>query len=380
MSGWKAFFVSIGISLGISTAILLSMVGIRVVVGLSYDPALGIIAGVLTVFFTSIWLAIDSSRIRICEYETDLAMHPLALFTFALLLGFVVFPVYLVKRSKILAGALEKHKGESQHDVGFYLSAGLWTAVLLAGGIFLSHNQPNANAASVPTRAGPGQATTSGKTIPGAGTEPSAPTTMASGPPESTRASSGQATTNGKTIPGAGTDPSTPTTLASRPPEFDRYVSLVRDGVMEGYNTTTIGKAFEATLSNPRWKSGGTAKGERVVTFTGMLPAKLYKEKYEAKLKRAEDYKKRYSSYEAIPKEDKPPFLTEKLYNEIITPEDEQTYAGVTFQWTFNIDGESFKLTYIDKTPWINATVDAGGDFFYQLTFSPHKVLEFIYH
>jgi len=46
-------------------------------------------------------------------------------------------------------------------------------------------------------------------------------------------------------------------------------VNVVRDGVLEQYNTTTVGKAFEATFQNVNWQSFETPKGETVVEFSG---------------------------------------------------------------------------------------------------------------
>jgi len=46
-------------------------------------------------------------------------------------------------------------------------------------------------------------------------------------------------------------------------------VSTVRNGVLDDYNGATVGKAFEATFQNPKWRSFETPKGETVVEFTG---------------------------------------------------------------------------------------------------------------
>jgi hypothetical protein len=46
-------------------------------------------------------------------------------------------------------------------------------------------------------------------------------------------------------------------------------VETVRKGVLTGYNSTTVGKAFEGTFQNPKWTSFKTPKGATVVEFNG---------------------------------------------------------------------------------------------------------------
>lgn len=53
-------------------------------------------------------------------------------------------------------------------------------------------------------------------------------------------------------------------------------VSLVKKGTMNGYETTTIGKAFESSFDNPKWESFKGKKGERVVQFTGNISKNLH--------------------------------------------------------------------------------------------------------
>lgn len=48
-------------------------------------------------------------------------------------------------------------------------------------------------------------------------------------------------------------------------------VELVRSGVLQEYNTTTVGKAFEGTFQNARWSSFVTPKGTTVVQFDGTI-------------------------------------------------------------------------------------------------------------
>jgi hypothetical protein len=52
----------------------------------------------------------------------------------------------------------------------------------------------------------------------------------------------------------------------------DSDVAIVKDGVLpEPYNTTTVGKAFEGTFENPKWKSFVSPKGTTIVEFDGTI-------------------------------------------------------------------------------------------------------------
>ncbi len=52
-------------------------------------------------------------------------------------------------------------------------------------------------------------------------------------------------------------------------------VALIKDGTMNGYETTTIGKAFDASFDEPKWEAFETDKGQRVVQFTGKVSTAL---------------------------------------------------------------------------------------------------------
>jgi hypothetical protein len=191
-----------------------------------------------------------------------------------------------------------------------------------------------------------------------------------------------------------------------------REIATIREAVMAGYNTTTIGKAFEATFQDPHWEAGETAKGAHFVEFTGMLPKELYKERYTLQvhtnqaclefleiLKKNPPYHKflelyRYTPIEELERDDFALFKRyladpnqpvrqkfQEFYDTEISnakcgksPEPEETYAKVTFQWMFSVDRKSFNLTYMDSKPWIRAEFDDMG------TISTEKVLAFIYH
>jgi len=219
---------------------------------------------------------------------------------------------------------------------------------------------------------------------------------------------------SGNGQPSTGAAQSDSTNVAKRPaaapsapqiPDADKYISAVRQGTMTGYNTTTIGKAFDATFQNPQWESGETAKGSHFVEFTGMLPENLYKERYtrevqenqkclaeleqltknppysdytkvsgwssrveyEEKMRRKQELER--DGFAAL-KDSSPEAQKFKNFYDITisrkrsecgeSPEAEETYAKATFQWTFTVDGKSFELTYMDTTPWERAMGDFG--------------------
>jgi hypothetical protein len=182
-----------------------------------------------------------------------------------------------------------------------------------------------------------------------------------------------------------------PTVSVPQIPDADKYIDVVRQGTMTGYDTTTIGRAFEATFRNSKWESGETSKGVTFVEFTGMLPENLYKEQYES------DVQQNLKCVAAHPKDKEQECLD--------SPPGEEIYAKARFQWTFTVDGKSFELTYMDTTPWERAMGDfsmlsvagyrdettqdfIGGSEYIgkrrvpvtKRTISTDKVLAFIYH
>ena len=52
---------------------------------------------------------------------------------------------------------------------------------------------------------------------------------------------------------------------------MNRAVTTVRNGVLNDYNTTTVGKAFEGTFQNAKWSSFVADKGVTVVQFDGTI-------------------------------------------------------------------------------------------------------------
>jgi len=142
-------------------------------------------------------------------------------------------------------------------------------------------------------------------------------------------------------------------------PLGDKYVAAVRSGVLAApYNTTTVGKAFEATFTDPKWESKESDKGARFVEFTGRL--------------KPEDYKDRFDRHKSCVDAANSP-------NEILTncspmfggeggwvgkPDFRHTHTDaeieiaastVTFQFVFDAaKPSSFRVGYVDLNPWAN--------------------------
>lgn len=146
------------------------------------------------------------------------------------------------------------------------------------------------------------------------------------------------------------------TTRQTKPPVpvdsiGDKYIATVKNGVLlEPYNTTTIGKAFEATFSNPKWSTFESAKGQRVVEFEGQLKPEAYKETFD-------HIKKCIDSAEVI----NCSALfggwagTADFRHTHTDTEIEVAASTVTFQFVFDAtDASSFCLSYIDPDPWSN--------------------------
>jgi len=65
----------------------------------------------LLILGSSVWAGIDSARIRLRDYDSALAAHPITLVLKMLILWVVFFPAYLVARSRILGGQTELWDG-----------------------------------------------------------------------------------------------------------------------------------------------------------------------------------------------------------------------------------------------------------------------------
>ena len=63
--------------------------------------------GWFTVIGTSIWAAIDSGKIGLYKYKSQMAVKPFVLFIALFVLWIVVFPCYLYERYRIKKGTVQ---------------------------------------------------------------------------------------------------------------------------------------------------------------------------------------------------------------------------------------------------------------------------------
>lgn len=54
-------------------------------------------------------------------------------------------------------------------------------------------------------------------------------------------------------------------------------INSIKNETMNGYETTTIGKAFDASFDETEWEAFESKKGEKVVQFTGKISEDLHK-------------------------------------------------------------------------------------------------------
>jgi hypothetical protein len=74
---------------------------------LSFERQLVALISIIVVA-TSIWAAVDSVRVDLRCYKTRIALHPILLFNAMYLLWPIMFPWYLIVRSKIDEGSLAR--------------------------------------------------------------------------------------------------------------------------------------------------------------------------------------------------------------------------------------------------------------------------------
>ena len=86
----------------------------------------------LMVLGTSLWAAIDWSRLRLRDYWKQLSVDPVLLFFCMWLLWIVLFPSYLVVRSRIKAGVMPRLQDAGQGRSGSALKVVLWIGGVLA--------------------------------------------------------------------------------------------------------------------------------------------------------------------------------------------------------------------------------------------------------
>jgi hypothetical protein len=82
---------------------------------LKFVPSLDV-AVALTIVAISLWVMVDSHKVRLRTYQTRLALHPLVLFNAMMFLWPILFPWYLIVCSKIGDGTLPKKSHHSRSE------------------------------------------------------------------------------------------------------------------------------------------------------------------------------------------------------------------------------------------------------------------------
>jgi len=122
----------------------------------------------------------------------------------------------------------------------------------------------------------------------------------------------------------------------SKKPE--NYVELVRDGYLQEYKTTTIGKAFDASFDNPQWKAFETDKGVIVVEFNGSTSQKTHEN--ACRLVLAEHAG-------VMPESEFRELMDSGKLDAMWTPG-----VPATVQFTIGLDRESFEISHINSPAW----------------------------
>ncbi len=124
-----------------TTAVLIALAVILPCVLVSFwNPTAAAVMVMAAVVGTSLWVAADSSRLKIREYKSQVAAHPFVLFSASLALWAVVFPVYLVVRSRIQTGQLPKAPNPRER-YALYACIAMWCIPigLVLIGYFVAH-------------------------------------------------------------------------------------------------------------------------------------------------------------------------------------------------------------------------------------------------
>jgi len=231
LSAWIGVLISVGLFC-IMIAFVMRFADVE-----SAKGTIGLIA-----LGTAVWASIDAYRLGLKNYRTGFARGAIGVF----FVWLIFFPLscgfYLVARSRIKAGITPRvgtggsRSSWSAIRVVAWVAGGLVLVALVSAALFLGEG---GNVKGV-------WATTNSQL---------AAANMAVGTPTSQ----------------AATDAPKPSESAV---EGDSAViSVVTNGILANYNTTTVGKAFEGTFQDPKWTTFVSPKGVTVVQFDGTITA-----------------------------------------------------------------------------------------------------------
>jgi len=123
-------------------------------------------------------------------------------------------------------------------------------------------------------------------------------------------------------------------------------IDVVRNGVLTGHDSTTVGKAFEGTFQNPKWTSFTSPKGQFIVQFDGIVGRDVLRRNgFTGTSDRIDLYRE---CLKETGRETDGPEVA-KCVDEKLTA----STLPVTIQFTFSLDKSSFTLTYIDPKAFL---------------------------
>jgi len=124
-------------------------------------------------------------------------------------------------------------------------------------------------------------------------------------------------------------------------------IDIVKNGMLAGYDSTTVGKAFDGTFQEPKWSTFETPKGQTIVQFNGTIKMSLMKKA---------DFDPDHSCPGGY--------------------SDQSCDVPIQFQFMLSADKKTFSLSYFDtRTFQRNSHVSGGG----MIPGRMQEALDFIY-
>jgi hypothetical protein len=150
-------------------------------------------------------------------------------------------------------------------------------------------------------------------------------------------------------------------------------INFVKKGTMNSYETTTIGKAFDASFDETKWEVFESKKGEKVVQFVGKISEDLHKSasriiaadlgigsKDETVQLGSYLVVCRLIGYERVDEiakqlgietDETNEQIMNAVFNDLLTNFWKQG-TPVTVQWIITPDGKGFNLSHMSSTAW----------------------------
>lgn len=163
----------------------------------------------------------------------------------------------------------------------------------------------------------------------------------------------------------------------------NQEIEAVKNGTLAGYNSTTVGRAFEGTFQNSKWTSFVSPKGQLIVQFDGTVERDVLRRNgFTGTSDRIDLYKQ---CLKETGREADGPEVAKCVDEKFAT-----NTLPVTFQFAFSIDKSSFTLTHIDQKAFVeDHTFQYQGSYAGQPAIrtggsmdatDQNRVLAFIYH